>query len=82
MFIGRVLSAGEARARRDELEQSEEALALYRRGAFGGARALFEGLAARHPENGRLYALYEERCRTLAVYPPQAWDGIWTFDSK
>lgn len=80
--IGTVLAAGEARARREELEQSEEALDLYRRGAFGGARALFEGLAARHPENGRLYALYGERCRTLAACPPRAWDGIWTFDSK
>lgn len=77
-----VLTPVEAEARREELEGCARALELYRRGRFTEALARFQALARSAAEGGRLYALYEARCRVLAAAPPPDWDGVWTYDNK
>src|SRR5690606_36442795 len=58
------------------------ALEAYQAGRFAEARAAFEDLARRHPEDGPT-ALYLERCRRyLADPPPPGWDGVHRLEAK
>ncbi len=66
----------------EELLLHNEALDMYSNGDFQGAGRLFSRLAARQPEDNKLYTLYIERCRLLAENPPPHWDGITDLRSK
>lgn len=52
-------------------------LALFRRGDFAQAKAVFDQL----PDDpaGRSYA---QRCTHLAAHPPESWDGVWGLTEK
>ncbi len=64
-----------------ELQEYDEAMAAYKEGKFQAAGQLFKELAKEYPED-RLYALYEERCTSLAASPPEKWEGITDMTSK
>lgn len=55
-----------------------EALALYRQGDFGEARAIFTELGNRDPAAATL----AQRCKTYETNPPPDWDGVFRPESK
>ena len=64
-----------------EAAQHAQALADYRARRFDEALAAWSGLQARAPST--LYEVWIERVRHyLAEPPPQAWDGVFTFETK
>ena len=76
---------GERAARSDEapwLEAHGAGLADYRAGRWPAARAaLSEAVAIRGGQDGPSDALLA-RMQALGDRPPEAWSGIWTFESK
>lgn len=76
-LIGRRRDVDDIRAA--QLATFEDALDLYYRREFTGARAAFAELAADDP----VAALYRERCVHLLSEPPSKdWDGSFTMTSK
>jgi adenylate cyclase len=60
----------------------EEAIQLYRKADFTKAQEAFEQLRKVHADKP-LYALYENRCASLAQSPPESdWDGVFTHKEK
>ena len=60
----------------------EAALAQYRDQDFAGARASFEAILVKTPDDGPSKA-YLARCDQLAIDPPgPAWDGVWHLKEK
>ena len=55
-----------------------EALALYRQGDFGEARAIFAELGTRDPAAAAL----ARRCQTYATNPTPDWDGVFRPEKK
>ncbi|MDI6450636.1 CHASE2 domain-containing protein [Anaerobaca lacustris] len=52
-------------------------LALFRKGDFAGAKAVFERL----PDDPAARS-YAQRCAHLAAHPPTSWDGVWGLTEK
>jgi adenylate cyclase len=65
-------------ADKDDAARYAEALALYRQGDFGEARAIFTELAARDPAAAAL----TRRCERYEKHPPPDWDGVFRPESK
>lgn len=63
------------------LDDYAAALALYRKGDFLAAAAIFERLAG-NPCHDAPSATMLLRCQRLAQDPPPDWDGIFTLDEK
>ncbi|HEY8609147.1 MAG TPA: adenylate/guanylate cyclase domain-containing protein [Noviherbaspirillum sp.] len=69
-------------ARRDELAQWHQALALVRAQQWDAAGALLHALLEIDPGSG-LYRLYMERIDWYRQHPPgDDWDGVTTFETK
>ena len=67
---------------RGEFELYDKALSLYKSQDFQKAAELFRKLREEHCDL-KLYALYHERCLTLAQNPPgKEWDGVFTHKTK
>ena len=70
------LKGGLSPEQRETVERYHEALALYRRAAFGPAAALLEAQLKRAPKDGPTAALLG-RCYAYLQQPPAAdWDGV------
>lgn len=58
------------------------ALAAYRARDFAGARAAFEAILVKSPDDGPSKT-YVDRCRQLEADPPgEGWDGVWHLKEK
>ncbi len=57
-----------------------EALALYRAGDFAAAMDAFDAIARQHADEPS--RRMRERCRMLALQPPERWAGIWHAQRK
>jgi adenylate cyclase len=67
---------------KQELEESQLALALYFKQEWREAERRFQNLHEQHPDV-KLYSLYLERIAQFKQHPPQAqWDGIYSHASK
>ena len=63
------------------LQQHQQALELYRNQSFETALACFESLSVIWP--GKLYTVYQARCRHFIACPPEpGWNGIARFEGK
>ncbi len=59
-----------------------EAMMVYRRGDFFGARSLFQALAYKDPED-KLYGIFRRRIEEcVRLGTPEGWDGTTVFDAK
>lgn len=60
----------------------EEALTAYFMGDFANAAVMFSKIGSTHSALTVACRMFCERCDHLTENPPQAWDGVWTYDSK
>jgi adenylate cyclase len=60
------------------MEQFSEALALFYRGDFAKARALFSDMAG----SDAVAKAYITKCDDLIASPPQNWQGVWVITTK
>lgn len=60
------------------LEAFDYGLALFYRGEFDAALAVFSSLKDRDP----VAAAYARKCRQLSALPPADWQGIWVMTEK
>ncbi len=71
--------------RKNEIEQYQEGLLLYREQCFEKGEHHFKALSTKHPEQ-KLYTIYQERCAKLKTNPPdptgEKWDGVYTHTIK
>lgn len=63
---------------RDRLDRFSDGLALFYRGDFHGAEAVFSGLAGEDPAA----RAYLAKCRQLIDEPPADWQGVWMITIK
>jgi adenylate cyclase len=82
-----VLTAGEASAQKELLEDWREALRLYRAAVVQRDAALlaqasqaFAALCAEHP--GPLHQAYADACADLRARPADTWSDVWTLTGK
>jgi len=78
---------GKTTATQDQLlAEFARGMDAYRAGDFARALEIFQATEALEaiPEEGRLNPsrLYQKRCRQLLAHPPEAWEGVWTLESK
>lgn len=67
--------------RRDEMEANQAAYLEYSHGNFSMSAKVYGDLLARFPHK-KIYQVYAERCRNLAIDSPRDWDGVWTNINK
>ncbi len=82
LIIYRPFPLAEAKAREEEFSCYARALEHYKQQHFSEAQRLFvelrEGL-----RDAKLYAIYQERCKTLqSLPPPTDWDHVFTHEEK
>jgi adenylate cyclase len=65
-------------ANRETYERFAQGLALFYRGEFAQAKALFDEQAATDPPSASL----SRKCQELLDSPPESWAGVWTMSSK
>jgi len=78
---------GKTTATQDQLlAEFARGMDAYRAGDFARALEIFQATEALEAiaEEGRLNPsrLYQKRCRQLLAHPPEAWEGVWTLESK
>ena len=75
--------SGEVDAATRELrDRFAEGLAAYRGGSWDEARAAFDACLAVRADDGPA-AVFLERLAALAARPPgEAWDGVWSLETK
>lgn len=72
-----------AETREADVESAwEEALTAYFMGDFANAAVMFSKIGSTHSALTVACRMFCERCDHLTENPPQAWDGVWTYDSK
>jgi len=64
--------------RKPEFERFAEGLALFYKGDFQGAMAVFSGIREKDPAARS----YGAKCRDLIDHPPADWHGVWVITSK
>jgi adenylate cyclase len=65
---------------KEENNQYQEALALYKNSDFKSALDIFEQLNEQNTH--KVYALYSDRCKHYIDNPPSNFDGVFTFVTK
>jgi adenylate cyclase len=68
----------EVESRKNQIARFSEGLALFYRGDFPGAEAVFSELADADPAAGA----YVTKCRNLIDQPPGDWQGVWVITTK
>ncbi|MBN1699396.1 MAG: adenylate/guanylate cyclase domain-containing protein [Spirochaetales bacterium] len=64
--------------KRDLILSFQEGLALFYKGKFQEAKAVFTRTAQSDPAA----AAYAEKCGELALKPPSSWEGVWVMTTK
>lgn len=64
--------------RRQQLNRFAQGLALFYRGDFPKAAAVFSGIKQDDPAARS----YEAKCRDLTGNPPEDWEGVWVITTK
>jgi adenylate cyclase len=63
---------------KNRLDRFSEGLALFYRGNFPGAEAVFSELSDADP----VARAYLAKCRNLINQPPEEWQGVWVITTK
>jgi len=64
-----------------DLSEYEQALQTYKKQQWQEAYDRFKALHAKN-DAFKLYDIYKKRCQIFIIDPPQAWDGVYKFDTK
>jgi adenylate cyclase len=68
----------EFESRKKDFEVFAQGLALFYKGDFSGAAAVFADIEATDPAAGH----YIKKCREMIENPPAEWHGVWVITSK
>lgn len=63
-----------------EIKLYNNALQLYKKADFAGAKEIFEEL--KEENELKLYILYLQRCDDFMKNPPEKFEGVWNFETK